>query len=89
MSESELSESELSESLSELETISFPQLIALSNCKINFCRRLGRQQQHCQPDVWTSDKHSRPIFPFIQVVQNKDLHDLQFTNSLFLPHHPQ
>jgi len=87
-SESE-SESELSESLSELETIKVPDPMAFSNCNDNLCSRLGQQQQHFQPNVCISDKHSAPMFLFIQVVQNNVLHFLQLTKSLPPPHHPQ
>ena len=84
-----LSSSELSELLSELETVRFPQSIACLSSNVNFCRRSGWQQQHCQLVVWTSGRHSGPIFLFIHVIQNKVLHDLQFTKSLLLPHQPQ
>lgn len=81
--------SESSESLSELETIKLLDAMAFSNCDVNLWRILGVQQQHFHPDCWTSNKHSFPRFLCIHAVQNKVLHDLQLTRSLFCPHHPQ
>lgn len=43
--------SESSEPLSELETIKPPDPMAFSNCNDNLWSRLGRQEQHFQPDV--------------------------------------
>lgn len=87
--ETVISASEESESLSELEIMGAIDPIAFSNCRVNCWRTLGEQQQHCQPDNWTFNKHSSPKFLFKQELQNKILHDLQLTKSLFPPHHPQ
>lgn len=84
-----LSASELSESLSELETVRSPKPMAFSNSKVNLCRRLGEQQQHCQEEARISDKHASLIFLSTHVVQKNTLHDLQLIKSLLRPHHPQ
>lgn len=85
--------SDLPESLSEpeleLDTIRLLELMAFSNSDVNCCRIPGKQQQHCQPETCTSDKHSSPMFLFMHAVQNKVLHDLQLIKSLLRPHHPQ
>lgn len=84
-----ISASEFSDSLSELETVVSEDPIALSKSDVNFCRIVGEQQQHCQPEDRTSSIYSSPIFFLTHFVQNNVLHDSQLNKSLLCPHHPQ